>query len=67
MTDRAPVPEWRFYRKGKIVPITEEEARHTFDHWGIRSDDRGAALLMIEQLWQEIDRLRALGEKAVES
>lgn len=54
------MPHWKFYRNGKIVPISEEEARHTFDRWNTLSDDRGAALLMIEQLWAEIDRLRAL-------
>lgn len=51
--------QWRYYRNGVIVPITEEEARHTFDRWKVLSDDRGAATLMIEQLWTEIDRLRA--------
>ncbi len=56
-------PQWRFYREGVIVPITEEEARHTFDRWQVLSDDRGAALLMIEQLWEEIDRLRINGEE----
>lgn len=56
-------PEWKFYRNGKIVPITEEEARRTFDGWSTLSDDRGAATLMIEQLWQEIDRLRAFKRK----
>jgi hypothetical protein len=53
-------PAWVFYRDGSIVNITEDEARHQFDHWGILSDDRGAATLLIEQMWTEIDRLRKL-------
>lgn len=51
--------EWRFYRHGKIVPIPEKEARDQFRSWEDRSDDRGMAMLMFEQLWTEIDRLRA--------
>lgn len=51
--------EWKYYRSGKIVPITEDEARNTFDYWGVLSDDRGMACLMHEQMWAEIDRLRA--------
>jgi hypothetical protein len=50
---------WRWYRDGVIVPITEEHARHVFDRWQVLSDDRGGAMLMIKQLWAEIDRLRA--------
>lgn len=51
--------DWKFYRNGEFVPITEDEARHTFDRWGVLSDDRGMACLMHDQLWAEIDRLRA--------
>jgi hypothetical protein len=51
--------EWRFYRNGIIVPITEDEARHMFDRWSILSDENGAALTLIEQMWCEIDQLRA--------
>lgn len=49
---------WLFYRDGEIVPVTETEARHAFDHWQQLSCDRGMANLMIDQLWSEIDRLR---------
>ncbi len=55
-----PAGSWQYYRAGKIVPITEEEARRNFDCWHFLSDDRGAATFMIEQLWNEIDQLRAL-------
>jgi hypothetical protein len=58
MTEEAKT-SWRYYRLGSITPITEDEARHTFDHWRILSDERGAAGLMLDQLWAEIDRLRA--------
>ena len=51
---------WLFYRNGRIVPITEHEARHTFDSWIVLSDDRGAATLMTSQMWTEIDRLRGI-------
>lgn len=62
MTGERPAlrpPAWEFYRNGKIVTITEDEARHQFDVWSVMSDDRGMALLLFEQLWAEIDRLRA--------
>jgi len=58
VTSKPDTTVWRFYRDGVITPITEEEARRTFDAWNILSDDRGAALLLIEQMWAEIDRLR---------
>ena len=60
MTQREP--QWRWYRDGVIVPVTEQHARHVFDRWQYLSDDRGAACLMIEQLWAEIDRLRVIAE-----
>lgn len=60
-----PLSAWQFYREGVIVPITEDEARHQFDDWGYRSDGRGAAMFMLDQLWNEIDQLRVkLQEKA---
>ena len=51
--------EWRWYRSGAIVPVSEDEARRAFDHWKILSDDRGAATFMNAQMWAEIDGLRA--------
>lgn len=54
-----PLSAWQYYRNGVIVPITEDEARHNFDRWRIRSCDRGAATFMLDQLWNEIDQLRA--------
>jgi len=54
-----PEPTWQYYRRGVIANITEEEARHAFDGWQYRSDERGMALFLIEQMWREIDRLRA--------
>lgn len=58
ISDR-PMGQWQDYRAGVIVPITEDEARHQFDQWRVLSDDRGAAILMVEQLWNEIDQLRS--------
>lgn len=54
-----PIGCWQYYRAGVIVPITEHDARHNFDGWSMLSCDRGAAGLMIKQLWNEIDQLRA--------
>jgi hypothetical protein len=50
---------WRWYKDGVIVEVSEQHARHVFDRWKFLSDDRGSATLMLDQLWAEIDRLRA--------
>lgn len=55
-----PAGQWQYYREGVIVPIPEEEARKQFERWKILSDGRGMATFMLDQLWDEIDKLRAL-------
>lgn len=59
--------EWNFYRDGAIVRITENAARHELDAWRLRSCDRGMSMLLHDQMWSEIDRLRAtLAERDTE-
>jgi hypothetical protein len=53
------VSDWKFYHGGKIAPIAENAARHALDHWRIRSCDRGMSMLLFDQMWDEIDTLRA--------
>lgn len=65
--NKRPMSEWAYYRQGVINTITENEARKIFDNWKVLSCDRGAATLMIDQLWNEIDQLRAqLNQNLVE-
>ena len=54
-----PTGEWAFYRNGVIQLIPESEARVTFANWGLYSDERGAATFLLNQMWNEIDRLRS--------
>lgn len=55
VTDR----QWFFYRDGQYGPVSEQEVRNFGERLAIFSDGKGAASVLLGQMWEEIDRLRA--------
>lgn len=52
-------PKWMFYHEGVYEEATEEEIRNFTRTLGTYSDEKGMAFVAMQQMWSEIDRLRA--------
>jgi hypothetical protein len=54
-----PSDGWMFYHDGVYGPATEKELRDFSCRLGLFSDQKGIASVVMQQMWAEIDKLRA--------
>jgi hypothetical protein len=59
-----PSDGWMFYRDGVYGPATEKELRDFSFRLGVFSDQKGIASVVMQQMWAEIDKLRAFVTQA---
>ena len=58
MASNDTTSKWMFYHDGVYGPAEEQDLRDFGERLGIHSDANGMASVVMEQMWDEIDRLR---------
>lgn len=57
-TDPQRLPDWHFYREGVLGKFSEDEFKNAHYNWRYNSSELGSAAFIIDQLWEEIEKLR---------